>query len=354
MHARARRRRIVALAGAVLIAVLAFVATSRRGDDAPVAVEPTETPAASTDAPGEVRATSRPANPAAAPQRSALNETLRPAMPTPSALATAPKTERAPMPPADTPLIEILDALTRRTDAGDPAAACRLAAELIRCSHRAALVADINSDAFRTDPSSKRHIASSEHRGHKLLAEANRICAGVPATRINEAFRRTMDAADLGHPGARSWVALYGEGESVRHLFDQPELARRWQRSAPRWAIASLDEGDRRLGGIWAMVAYSPMETPISALVEADPALRLALLRYAALREQREGEPAHRLAESEARDLAATLPPDAIALAERTAQQWVAAMGPRLTSEELQSTNRLTPAERLMTGCARS
>lgn len=338
---------MIALSAAILMAALVVVGTSMRGDVAPLAVVPVATPVAPTDAAGDIPAPSRRANATASPPRSALDEVLRPAMPTPGSRATAPKTDPSPLPPADTPLVEIVDALTRRAEAGDPAAACRLAAELVRCSHRAQLVASINSDAFRTDPESKRHLASSEHRGHERLAEANRICAGVPAARINEAFRRTMDAADLGHPGARSWIVMYGDAELARHLFDDPDAVQRWLHNVPRWVITSLEEGDWRIGASWASVAGSPFNMgPTSTLLESDPGLRLALLRFQALRRQREGQSASRLLEAETTDLMVNLPRDVIALAESAAHRWVAAMGPQPQPETTQSW-----PERLMARC---
>ncbi len=279
-------------------------------------------------------------------QPSALEDALVPTTPTPTAPAPSPHAESLPLPPADTPLADILDALTRRADAGEPAAACRLAAELVRCGHREDLVSRMAMDAVRDAYEPGRHASIAQHPLQVQLAEANRICANVPATRINEAFRRTMDAADLGHAGARSWLAMHGETELPRHLFDAPELVQRWQRDVRRWAIASLDAGDRRVGGLWASVAGSPMDTPISSTVDADPTLRLALLRYRVLRQQRDGEPSDRLSETLASELAAGLSAESIALAESTAQRWVAAMGPRQEPE-----SRLGYAERLMNRC---
>jgi hypothetical protein len=88
------------------------------------------------------------------------------------------------------------------------------------------------------------------------------------------------------------------------------------------------------------------MDTPISSTVDADPTLRLALLRYRVLRQQRDGEPSDRLSETLASELAAGLSAESIALAESTAQRWVAAMGPRQEPE-----SRLGYAERLMNRC---
>jgi hypothetical protein len=297
--------------------------------------EHTADPAATTTRPQTASTTAAPATPTALSE--ALQQSPLPAARTPA--------QPAPLPPADTPLGEILDELTRRADAGEPRAACRLAAELVRCSHRAALVASINANSFGdTRWRRPEHVAVEDQR-RAALVTANRVCAGVAPERIAEAPRRLMDAADLGHPGARAWAAAHGADEAIRHLLDAPDVAERWRQSVIRWVIASLEAGDRGVGMNWASHAGYPfMETPVARMLGQDPALALALLRYRAMRAQRDGTaPADGLVVDR---IATSLPADAVALAESAAQRWVAAMGPMQPPP-----STVMPADRLMNLC---
>jgi hypothetical protein len=346
MLAHRLRWPIAAIIVLVLIALLASIAGSNREPDTSTAVELAVTP---VDAAGEsdtMAPAGRAASAAPAPPPSALDQPHHREVQEPIIRSTPSQADAPRLPPVDAPLVDILGTLTRRADAGDPAAACRLAADLVRCKHRADLLSGINRNFLMGNDSAERPFAAAEHPDQQRLARANRICAGVPSALIAEAFRRTMDAADLGHPGARRWLAMYGESELARYAFDAPEQVQRWHHSLVRWAISSLDAGDRRVGSLWAGAASFPMDTPINALLETDPTLRLALLRYEALRRQRDGEPMDRLAAAAYDELAPGLPPASVAMAEAAAQRWVAVMAP------VQS--HVTPrtyAERLMAYC---
>jgi hypothetical protein len=139
---------------------------------------------------GESTVEPRPA-PAAAEPRSARSPDSAP----PSALvkttATPPPASTSisaqPLPAADTPLADILDELSRRADAGEPGAACRLAAELMRCSHRDELVFRLNSASMLQDRSRPSAEPSRDERQRANLSTA---IACAPASHPNASPRR--------------------------------------------------------------------------------------------------------------------------------------------------------------------
>lgn len=333
----------IALLAAAAVVVLTLVRgdhpagaeTSRATSASAVDTTPERGPATASAGQGPVRASDL------APA-SAL---VKPAAATPPAKSPI---SAQPLPAADTPLADILDELSRRADAGEPEAACRLAAELMRCSHRDELVFGLNVASILQDRSRPSAEASRGDRQRATLSTANRVCAGVAPERIAEAPHRLMNAADLGHPGARAWAAIHGGHEAIRHLFDAPDVAQRWREQAVRWAIESLDVGDRSVGASWASYAGYPgmYWEPTVRLLSEDPTLSLALLRYRALRAQRDGQPAQD--EVVAARIAAGLPPDAVALAESAAHRWVAAMGPQATPQD----GPIERAARLMAACS--
>jgi hypothetical protein len=341
------RSRLAGIIAVGLLAAATVVLLMQIRAQRPEATPPA--PSIGTSA-GESTVEPRPA-PAAAEPRSARSPDSAP----PSALVNAASTPQAantsiaaqPLPAADTPLADILDELTRRADAGEPAAACRLAAELTRCSHRDELVSGLNAASLVEDRVRRPTDTLHGDRQRAALSTANRVCTGVAPERIAEAPHRLMNAADLGHPGARAWAAMHGHREAIRHLFDAPDVAQRWREQAVRWAIESLDTGNRSVGANWAGYAGFPHMDyePIVRLLSEDPTLSLALLRYRALRAQRDGQPAPD--DVMAAGIAAGLPPDAVALAESAAHRWVAAMGPQATPRD----GPIEPAARLMAAC---
>lgn len=337
--------RLAGVALAVVTGVTALVLFRAERPDPTASTGDPEAPVAVADDTAGSTAVTPPAMTAGAMStpatRTALTEALQPS-PLSDARTPVPP---APLPPADAPLAEILDELTQRADAGEPRAACRLAAELVRCSHRDALVTSVNANSLGDTRWRRPEHDAVEDQQRSALVTANRVCAGVAPERIADAPHRLMDAADLGHPGARAWAAAYGADEAIRHLLDAPDVAERLQQNVVRWVIASLEAGDRGVGANWASYAGFPfMETPVVRLLEQDPVLALALLRYRTLRAQRDGTaPADGLV---ADRIAATVPADAVALAESTAQRWVAAMGPMQPPP-----STVMPADRLMSLC---
>jgi hypothetical protein len=340
-----RGSRFTAIALATLVGLAAIVRLWTAAPDQHVSAENPNTPASPAENAVDTDATTRHAQTAS---RTATQTTptalTAPVQPPPLPAARTPA-QPALLPPADTPLAEVLDELTRRADAGELRAACRLAAELVRCSHRAALVTSINASTLGDGRWRRPEHEAVEEQQRAALVTANRVCAGVAPERIAEAPHRLMDAADLGHPGARAWAAVHGADEAIRHLLDAPDVAERWQQNVVRWAIASLEAGDRSVGANWAANAGAvSIHSPIARLLEQDPTLALALLRYRSLRAQRDGTAQD--GGLAAAHIAAALPADAIAVAESTAQRWVAAMGP------LQPPSMtVMPADRLMNRC---
>lgn len=125
----------------------------------------------------------------------------------------------APLPSMQAPLALIADDLKARSDAGDPDAACRLAAELLYCSHRDLqrtnydrwLAERQTSLASISDPVTRSAAAKNIEREmtmrENILDQLGRHCDGAPAATPNDIALQWRRAALLGSPAAMSQYA---------------------------------------------------------------------------------------------------------------------------------------------------
>lgn len=239
----------------------------------------------------------------------------------------------APLPPLDAPLDSVLDDLRRRAAAGEPAAACRLAAELSHCDElryrraddqrwlaqrQAALRAIPNPDVRQT--AMKNIEREMAERGERLDA-IERHCAAVKTPTPQESVEQWRRAALLGHPAA---MRQYASGNAFRmtSLMDTLPMLQTYKREAEPIARRLAAQGDFSMAvALAAGYNPSPMgsRSLLAQTLKPDGAMSLALyelakqtlanetdLRYASLR---------RDIDTAIEDLRANLSPDELARA---------------------------------------
>ena len=190
--------------------------------------------------------------------------------------ASPPGLPPAPLPPANAPIAAIAATLQQRADAGDSRAACRLAAELIRCRQDAAYLAAV---ADPQSPMSDRLARAGKldeaiSLDERMLAksEQQRQCHALPAGLLDRAGDYLAQAARAGEPEA---MILYVEGQhfaptGMGRLSDPGFDA--WRRETPAMAQALLRRGAPEAVFILAL-AYGDDEDWFGGLVPDDPLL---------------------------------------------------------------------------------
>ena len=255
-----------------------------------------------------------------------------------------PPAPSAPLPALDTPLRLVVADLKRRADAGDAAAACRLAAEFERCRSLAVQANDFEPldlalEELLLAASGEEQVAGIrqhvEQRDQFKVAAAAAFehCVGVPEPDASERARYWRRAALGGHAAA---MRHYASGNAFR--FDDlmgavPELEV-YRREAEQVALRAAGAGDVAM--IHALAAaYLPRDGAdgwtstasrsfLAQVVQPDAGKALAWLyvlqQHPGFESLPEGDPARVLAVREAPRLAAQLPAAQVAVARAAAE----------------------------------
>ena len=257
----------------------------------------------------------------------------------------------APLPSMAAPLALIADGLKARSDAGDPAAACRLAAELAYCSGRSLQRADFDRWLVErqtalesiTDPQIRRdaatHIEREMTRREGMLDQISRHCEGVATATPNDIAQQWRRAALLGSPAA---MKQYASGNAFRwsSLMDSLPLLAIYRGEAEAMATRVARGGDA--GMVLALAAgYDPsplMNRSLLAQSLGDDGAR-ALAMYQQLQAAWDGLPPEQMG-SQRRILAARiaaleseLSPAERARANRIREQELKAWAPLVTDD---------------------
>ncbi len=252
----------------------------------------TPAPAATADQPVTGGATTGDASDGIAlPAKTAASASARNTSQIPDAAAIAPA---VPLPPADTPLAQVIDELERRARAGDAAASCRLGFELLRCrrSAEAVLQRDMLTDALarsgrpgtaagsRGDQSGVESMLVDLAARNDLLAEqAQAMCVGVDPQRYDTPLRWLMRAANGGDVTSRAAllrsVDTINSGNTLANL----DALAGYRVAAPRWIAEDLEAGtDLAMNLAIRLGVQSGTGMLIEALADR-PALAYALLQ---------------------------------------------------------------------------
>lgn len=140
----------------------------------------------------------------------------------------------APLPPLGRPVADILQALRERADAGDAAAACRLAAEIARCAEVEHFDADQAAQqlqlAITVDEHGNRHADLAMDYILRQVQRQER-CRGVDASLLLNQARFDLAAAELGDLDA-AFRFVRAESLQTGVLLRHPELLELYRQRA--------------------------------------------------------------------------------------------------------------------------
>ncbi len=120
--------------------------------------------------------------------------------PVPSKSHPAPK----PLPPTNTPVIEVLDQLEAEASKGNARAACRLSMDLTRCrmlpEMREIALHEVTA-AARESSGSSSEAASARRilQLHAFIRSSEDLCVGLEPARTDHAWQYLLQAAQAGH-----------------------------------------------------------------------------------------------------------------------------------------------------------
>lgn len=203
-----------------------------------------------------------------------------------SAQPTAAVAYAQPLPPDGTPLLEIFDELDARAKQGDAAAACRLGAELVRCSSAT------TTPRFGADDKQIAEMLANENASDTKVAEAAeflmgiesgvlttaRICRGVDLSQLPNPQRYFHRAAMAGHlPSMMQFLTT--TGNSIYDLFDDPGLIELYNRDGYKIFQLALRAGDPAILDHWSIATSNKRDALARLLPKPmrDPRLLEAL-----------------------------------------------------------------------------
>lgn len=200
-----------------------------------------------------------------------------------------PRAPPAPLPPLDQPLRLVGADLRARADNGDAPAACRLAAESLRCEGAAqavreaeralAQVESITSDEIRLQYRERLQASMANHTrttGH---------CEGVAPLSAAEGVRYWRQAALAGHPPAMRHYAI-GNAFRLRDIVGVARELETYHREAEGIAVRAARAGDLDLAVALGLGYLGPDHQEgfrpfLAQALRPDPARALAWLQAA-------------------------------------------------------------------------
>ena len=250
-----------------------------------------------------------------------------------------------PLPSLDMPLRLAVDGLRHRADAGDAAAACRLAAEFERCRALATRAEQVRPmDVFLETMAANADDPGHVERVQREIGERDRAwraaaielehCQGVQAPSPAERARYWRRAAMAGHVPAMRHYAIGNAFRLEDLMAAVPELET-YRHEAEQVAVRAAAAGDlamihalaqaylpRERGPEWAQENFRPF---LAQVVEADARKALewlyALQAHPDLRGLPASHPVREFPVEHVAGLEARLPADAIAAANGAASE---------------------------------
>ena len=247
----------------------------------------------------------------------------------------------------------VVDDLTRRADAGDPAAACRIAAEFEYCRNAGTHLRHwqvqrdrMESGAGTVPDDAIADFAQMLAKVDERLEQANQVvehCAGVDVPDSGRRVRYWRTAALGEHPAAARHYAMGNAFQFDDLLAAVPELER-YRREAEDIARRAALAGDPAL--MYALAfAYMPrgdtlldtgalqFQPFLAQVIEPDPAQALAWLHalqaHPLFRQLPDGHPTRMNATERFEQLARQQGPGGVAAATARAEAWVRAWPPQ-------------------------
>lgn len=211
-------------------------------------------------------------------------------------LSTGSRPPNRPLPDAARPLREVVADLRARADAGEPDAACRLAAEMEYCDRIATQLSSISeamrSSNIRLPPGTPmtpelqatiRHTQQAVAAGAERMLEESAHCEGVPAISARQRLQYWRTAALGGNVVAMRHYAV-GNAFRMNDTLENLDNLRVYQREAETFAKRAIAQGDLPTALALA-AAHNPAQPGrrhlLAQAVTPDRSQALALYLYA-------------------------------------------------------------------------
>ena len=190
-------------------------------------------------------------------------------------------TRPPPLPADDAPVAAVIDQLQARADAGDRAAACRLGAELVLCSHLEGRAEGKawGSGEVASPPSSMsgddrvQWVAGQQWRQARLAE-----CRALPAVVKARGAHYLRQAALAGEPEAMRRYALGEHLAPYRNDFLTSPFFDEWLREAPGLAERALRGGDPAVIAALLNAYRTDGGLPFHGLIADDPGMERSFM----------------------------------------------------------------------------
>lgn len=214
----------------------------------------------------------------------------------PERAASTPRSPNRPLPDLQLPLRDVLSDLRARANAGEPDAACRLAAEMEYCDRIATQLTSISEaikstnvrlpQGTRMTPELQATIRQTQQTmaaGAERMLEESAHCEGVPAVSANQRLQYWRTAAVGGNVVAMRHYAV-GNAFRMNETLENLDNLRVYRREAETFAKRAVAAGD--LSTVLALAAAHNPAQPgrrylLAQAVTPDRPQALALYLYA-------------------------------------------------------------------------
>ncbi|MBD9468221.1 hypothetical protein [Pseudoxanthomonas sp. PXM01] len=215
---------------------------------------------------------------------------------TPDRAAGKPRPPNRPLPDLQLPLRDVLPDLRARANAGEPDAACRLAAEMEYCDRIATQLSSLSEamkstnvrlpQGTRMTPELQATVRQTQQAmaaGAERMLQESAHCEGVPAVSANQRLQYWRTAASGGNVVAMRHYAV-GNAFRMNEMLQNLDNLRIYQREAETFAKRAVAEGD--LSTVLALAAAHNPAQPgqrhlLAQAVTPDRSQALALYLYA-------------------------------------------------------------------------
>ncbi|MBN8886546.1 MAG: hypothetical protein J0I77_12555 [Rudaea sp.] len=236
--------------------------------------------------------------------------------------------QRAPLPPANTPLKSILADLKARADAGDADAASRLFKDMQTCTQvqrlsqtMPGLANRVLGDASAMDAQRQNRMLDFVQRNLDYTKNNAAMCADLSADDMASLVPATLQAAQLGDPEAANCYV----GANLNNwpgLLDNPQWVQDYKSNALNLANGALQQGDWAMATLMAQ-AYggsTRQSNMLGQLTGANPAQAYTYAKLMSLGQPSGSQPSTRSTNA-LTNLSSQLTPDQIQAADAQAQQ---------------------------------
>jgi len=307
--------------GVIAIAAIAFYSGRH---SAPVAAEGAETEAKQKVENAAISTKGKSVSPATQPKHALVRAPGSHMLD--SAVSNA--SQRAPLPPANTPLKSILADLKARADAGDADAASRLFKDMQTCTQvqrlsqtMPGLANRVLGDASAMDAQRQNRMLDFVQRNLDYTKNNAAMCADLSADDMASLVPATLQAAQLGDPEAANCYV----GANLNNwpgLLDNPQWVQDYKSNALNLANGALQQGDWAMATLMAQ-AYggsTRQSNMLGQLTGANPAQAYTYAKLMSLGQPSGSQPSTRSTNA-LTNLSSQLTPDQIQAADAQAQQ---------------------------------